>query len=463
MKKIAIFLFSRGVHRDDSVFRRFAHGSFWALVGAVSSQGLSMAASIIVARLLGKQEFGQLNLIQGTVGTASTFAGFGLGLTATRYVSAFRYESPGRAGNVVRLMERIVASAGGVAAIALIAIAPTLALSFRAPHLAFLLRLSSIYLFCITFNGVQTGVLAGFEAFRTIAVISFIRSLLYAALAVPLTRLLKAEGAITALTLSAMIPCIVSHFAVRSEERRCSIPLGDLDWSDLPLLWKFSVPSLLSGIMVGPTTWLASTMLARQPGGYAELGLFAAANQWRSVIQFLPGILSQPILPLLTSTESTSSQSRFAKVLCLSAVANGIVATASAVAVIAFAPMISHVYGKEFLGMTPVLIPLTIATVIYCVVTSVGAAMAKNEDMWSCFALNLLWAIVLLGLASWQLPINGARGLALSFLGAYCFHAITNAAYLFIRMNWISTRLGNLGASPSSDVVETICLKKSDL
>jgi len=204
-------------------------------------------------------------------------------------------------------------------------------------------------------------------------------------------------------------------------------------------------------------------MLARQPGGYAELGLFAAANQWRSVIQFLPGILSQPILPLLTSTESTSSQSRFAKVLCLSAVANGIVATASAVAVIAFAPMISHVYGKEFLGMTPVLIPLTIATVIYCVVTSVGAAMAKNEDMWSCFALNLLWAIVLLGLASWQLPINGARGLALSFLGAYCFHAITNAAYLFIRMNWISTRLGNLGASPSSDVVETICLKKSDL
>jgi hypothetical protein len=39
-------------------------------------------------------------------------------------------------------------------------------------------------------------------------------------------------------------------------------------------------------------------MVVNQPGGYAEMGVFSAARQWRTAIGFIPGVLAQFALPL---------------------------------------------------------------------------------------------------------------------------------------------------------------------
>src|SRR5216683_7526188 len=69
---------------------RLARGAFWSLVGTVLSRGLGLAAGIFVARTLGKEGFGQFGIIRGTVEMFGIFAGFGLGLTATKYVAELR-------------------------------------------------------------------------------------------------------------------------------------------------------------------------------------------------------------------------------------------------------------------------------------------------------------------------------------------------------------------------------------
>jgi O-antigen/teichoic acid export membrane protein len=73
---------------------RLASGVFWSTAGAVISRGLMLAAWVLVARMLGKTGYGELGMIQSTVGMFGVFAGFGLGLTATKHVAEFRRSNP---------------------------------------------------------------------------------------------------------------------------------------------------------------------------------------------------------------------------------------------------------------------------------------------------------------------------------------------------------------------------------
>jgi len=69
---------------------RLAKGVFWSMAGAVISRGLMLAATVFVARMLGKNVYGELGMIRSTVGMFGVFAGFGLGLIATKQVAEFR-------------------------------------------------------------------------------------------------------------------------------------------------------------------------------------------------------------------------------------------------------------------------------------------------------------------------------------------------------------------------------------
>ncbi len=53
--------------------------------------------------MLGKEEFGKLGIVQSTVGMFQVFAGFGLGLTATKYVAEFRDSDPAKTGRIIGL------------------------------------------------------------------------------------------------------------------------------------------------------------------------------------------------------------------------------------------------------------------------------------------------------------------------------------------------------------------------
>ena len=70
------------------------HGAFWSLLGTVVSRGLSLASSVFVARWLGKESFGEFGVLQTTVGMFAVFAGFGMGLTATKHVAELRQATP---------------------------------------------------------------------------------------------------------------------------------------------------------------------------------------------------------------------------------------------------------------------------------------------------------------------------------------------------------------------------------
>ena len=67
----------------------FINGTIWNLLGALFSRGILFFLTIVAARILEVETFGKFGIIKSTVNTYVLFASFGLGITATKYVSEF--------------------------------------------------------------------------------------------------------------------------------------------------------------------------------------------------------------------------------------------------------------------------------------------------------------------------------------------------------------------------------------
>jgi O-antigen/teichoic acid export membrane protein len=401
------------------------------LIGSLSGQTCTLLSSVFAARTLGRETFGHFSFLMSTVTTAAAFAGFGLGLTATRYVARYREEDPQVAASFIRFVTAISAGLSGLAGTLMLMAAPHMASDvFHRSQLTPSVRLAAVSVFCLTVNGVQTGVLSGFERFRSVASVNAVRGASTLLATVALVPAWELEGAVAAVGLGGVLACILSVLQIASAKKAYAVPTrAPFDWRHAKLLWSFSLPAVLAGIVVSPVTWLASLWLARAPNGYAELGLFGAANQWRSALALIPTTLMQPLLPVLTSLTRASRKS-FGLLVLLSIALNGVAAAGVGVVLVCAVPLISTLYGRSFTGLNDVMIPLMIAGVISCAAAPVGHALASEEKVWIGVGLNTIWGGCLLGVAAFTVADAGAQGLAYSFLAANILHMFTSGYYL---------------------------------
>ncbi|OGV60047.1 MAG: hypothetical protein A2283_19755 [Lentisphaerae bacterium RIFOXYA12_FULL_48_11] len=409
---------------------RLARGAFWSFAGAVISRGLSLISSILVARMLGKEGFGELGIIQSSVGMFATFAGFGLGLTATKYVAEFRTKDPAKAGKIIGLSSIVSLVTGSLITIILLISASWLASrTLNAPQLSVLLQLSAPLLLLGAWGGAQTGALAGFESFKRIAQINLVSGLLNFPLMVGGVYIAGLTGAVWGLLIANMVGCLLNSWALRVEMRKAAVPVIFSGCrSEWPILWKFSLPSLLSGIMVGPVTWACNAMLVNQPNGYAEMGIFNAANQWFNALLFLPSIVGSVILPVLSEKLGNQEGKATAKILTVAILMNAIIALPLVILLCLFSHSVMAFYGQDFSDSWLVLVVVVCTAGLLSVQSPVGHIIAASGRMWVGMIMNLGWGLAFLGF-TFLLVRHGSFGLASARLLAYLLHAIWTFAF----------------------------------
>ena len=410
---------------------RLARGMFWTLAGAMIARGLGLIASVVAARLLGREGFGELGAIQTTVAMFSAFAGFGLGLTSTKHVAECREENPARAGRIITLSGYMAAISGAIMALCLLLFATPLAKhSLAAPHLSGLLQVSAGLIFLGALNGAQVGALSGLEAFKTIARVNLWNGLASFPILIAGVWWGGLMGAVWGLVASLGVNWLLNHFALRVEARRAGVPLGVAElrngaWRrESSVLWRFSLPAMLCSFMVLPVHWLCTALLAHQPAGYAEMGVFNAANQWRTAILFVPQAMAGIVLPALAGLHGERNRARYLRVFWNNVALIGGVAAALALGVVLFSDVIIRSYGAGFSEGRATLILLSLSAVVLSINQVLGVDLISRGQMWQVFGCNTAWALTLLGLAWWLVPMHGARGLAIALLTAYPVQSI---------------------------------------
>ncbi len=279
---------------ETSLLKRITRGGSWAIVGAVAARSAGLLTSYVLARILGKVGFGELGMVQSTVSLFGTAAGLGLSVIATRHIAQYRSTDPLRAGRVLGLATLVALGSASLMSIVLLVLAPWLCTStLSAPQLTLPIRIASVLLFFTAFNGAQFGAFAGFEAFRESACAAGIGGVLNVVAVMFAAHRGGTPQAIVGLAVGAVLSCVINEAFLLSVYRRNGVkPIYRHLGTEWALLTNFSLPATLGSLLVGPATWVGTALLMSSPGGFGEIGIFSALNQWRTATLFLPGTLA---------------------------------------------------------------------------------------------------------------------------------------------------------------------------
>ncbi len=217
---------------------------------------------------------------------------------------------------------------------------------------------------------------------------------------------------------------LLNHLALRKEARRYNVPFIFRNCRrELPVLWRFSLPAVLAGSLVGPVDWICSALLVNQPDGYGEMGIYSAANQWYAMLLFLPSLLGGVVLPVLSERLGQKETNQSMKTMVLAIKANALLVLPLVLLASIASPYIMGLYGEGFRNGWPTLVVILLTTGLVAVQTPVGQIIAASGKMWIGFAMNMGWAIIFV--LGTLLPVdNGALGLAGARAVGYVFHTV---------------------------------------
>jgi O-antigen/teichoic acid export membrane protein len=405
------------------LFRRVVKGAFWSMIGSMISRGLILLSTIGAARLLGTENFGEFSVIQNTVGLFGTFAGFGLGIMATKFVAEYRFTDPPKAGRIIALSNIIAMTTGSVMVVALFFAAPYLAeKTLGSIHLSPMLKIGTGLLFFSSLNELQIGTLSGFEAFKTIAKVNLFGGLAHLPLILGGAYLFGLEGAVWGLTIAMAVNCFLSKLALRKKARIANVPVKRFGCKkEIQIVWRFCVPAMMSSMVAAPVMWACTAVLVNQPNGYTEMGIYSAVNKFQMVVTYAGSILGTALLPILASREAAQNEV-FNRCNVIISWALGLLI---AIPLICFPEIIERILGGQYTSLQTqrTVILVMCFTIITLYRQGLTRTIIVNEMMWWGLLDNITWAAILC-LSFYSLHKLGAVGLAASLLIAYVINTI---------------------------------------
>lgn len=411
----------RSAWRALSGQRELAQAAGWSFLAAVVARLASLAALVACARLLPQAEFGEVAIIQSTVGMFAPLASLGLAMTSTKFVAEFRDVDPARAGRIIGLSLVTALVAGGLMTGALILLAPWIAdKGLAAPELKTHLVAASGLLLLGVIESTQIGALTGLGAFSLLARTGAWSAAASIPVIVALAYFDGAAGAIAGLTLSLCISCLVNAAALRLESRRFGIVPALTGFAkEGHILLRFSLPSYVSGLLVAPVAWLANALLVRGPDGLSQLGVFAAADRYRFLLIFLPLAVSRTVVPALSRLQAAGDKTGFQRTLRWNLTIAAIATVIPALVCAAASMPLMALFGEAFRSGWLVLVILALSSIPTVLNTQLGAALLSEGRAWERAGADALLSGSFLALAWFAVPVWGAAGLAGAFAGSY--------------------------------------------
>jgi O-antigen/teichoic acid export membrane protein len=413
----------------NSNYLRLISGSLWSIIGAIIYRGSSLLATIIVARIIGKIAFGELGIIQSTVGTVGTLAGLGLGMTSTKYIANLRSNNKDQASRILGLTSIIGYSTAIISTLLVIIFRNFIAAYLlNAPQLGSMLLIGSFLVFFGVINGIQTAALAGFEAFKTITYLNLITGIISLPTILLLTNQFGLSGTLYGMVITSFVNWFANFYSIQKECKKNNMKVNIKNcWEEKSIILNFTLPAALSGII--PTIWIANIFLVNQPNGYEEMAYLSIANSWQTLVMFLPVSIG-PVLLSLLSTFISENKKEYWKIVKLSIFINLLITGLATVMVLVLSDFILSFYGKDYRQAKFLLVLMIFVTVFKSINNVVGQVIATASTMWRGFFLNFFWAIIFIVSSYVLVGKFEALGIAYSHLISYILLLMISLYYL---------------------------------
>lgn len=412
----------------SGINKRIFKGVFWSLVGSVFSKIIVLGSTIIISRLLGKELYGKLAIINSTIQFFLVFAAFGIGTTASRYIAEYR-DTNTLAATKIHIISTIFAvSMATIISLLVVLMAPILATnSLGVPELTGEIRIAGIMLFFSTLNGMQSGTLAGFEDFRTIAKSTIIGSIAQICLLYIGTRYWGLRGTLYGFGLTYSIVWLYNYTQIRKHlsnlGNNLTKVLRTIRLNDFKIIYQFSLPIAISSLLSIPALWWSKTYLV-QNCGFGSMASYDVAEQWRTQLLFVPAAISQVILPVISNIRHNGNHNDVFKAIKLNLVINISVTFIITLVIFVIGRYIIQAYGTDFNNPMPMYI-LALTGIIISITNVLGSLIISYNKTWQILHINLIWGVSLVILSIFFISLGYAEnGLAMANLISYVIFLI---------------------------------------
>ncbi len=404
-----------------SIFARLTNGIAWSLVAQASAQGATFLSNIIVANLVGRTAYGQYATVVGTLLSISSLAQLATGYTSLKYLAELRSVDPVRAGRVVGLCSMVSCVSAILATLTVLGCSPWLASSvFKAPGLAVPLAIGSLFLGFSIVNGFQMGAMTGLEAYRQLGKASLVSGVIVVLSCTGFAHLFGVTGAVSGLVLASVVRWAIFKYYFNKELRNNGI-VTDLRGfrREREVFIRFALPAAVCGLSVGPSQWLGSVALVRQPNGFSEMALFNAAYSLLIIVLFVPRVADRVAMARINFHRGLRDQHGYRSVFLTNLCIILAVALVGGSAALLFGPLLLRLFGKSFVAAgSPVLFYFILAAVPEGLLLAMSQLLQSNERMWTVMLGVNLPRDILFPILAFLLAPQGAIGLAKAYLAS---------------------------------------------
>ncbi|MBR4585447.1 MAG: oligosaccharide flippase family protein [Bacteroidales bacterium] len=387
--------------------------SFWAVFGNGLGNFLLLVAGIIIARLLGKDLYGEYGMVKTTMFHIASFSTLGLGFTSTKYIADAVANAPQNLRGIIRTSLGTTLGFSLFLCILLFVFADALALYIEEPGTAPAFRALGIIIVFRAVNTICAGVLAGYKSFKTVGINSVISGTVLLAVASILTYKFGLVGSFIALAASQFVNALLNFIGVLKEYRIAGARQGD--GAITKDMLTFTIPVAIQEFSYMLCTW-GGTMILTKYASLGDVGLWSAASQWNAIILFVPHLLLNVVLSHLSglSKDKDSHTQMLKKMLLINFVCSFI----PFVIVYLAAGLITSFYGETFAGLNGVIRVLTFSSVTACLSNVFQSSLLSEGRNWLLLAFRAIRDMLMLG-ALWVVLRNGVSHASLAYSWIY--------------------------------------------
>jgi O-antigen/teichoic acid export membrane protein len=213
------------------------------------------------------------------------------------------------------------------------------------------------------------------------------------------------------------------------------------------MLAQFSFLAVLGNVVVTPVNWACSALVVNQSGGYAEMAVYNAANQWRNAVLFLPAALGTVAMPMMAHLQGAGDQRGFLRILGYSLKLNGGAALLVALPVVLLAGPLLAAYGPGFDHGKFAFVVLVLSGVIVALNNALSRSLVSQGRMKADFTFHAVWGVSCLAFGAWLIPLYAGKGFAVAALLAAIVQMACQVGWL-IRVRVGQADVGRNTATP---------------
>ncbi len=412
-------------------------------------RGCALLQTVLIARAVGRYEYGVYGLLFSTLGFVASVAGLQMGLTGTVLLARYLAQDKAKAVAVLKYIANFTwISALGLAFLAFPFAQELSIWLFKTDGYMAVLRISGLLVGLGMVVGVQGGILQGFEDFRAVAISQALGTLVPVLLVYPAGVWFGLLGVVWVLLFGVLLRLAYGSWAVYQNRLRHGLFLRGEGVSFGEVVWGVSIPSMLVSFLVGLGMWFGAYLLTRQASGFEGMASVNVGQQWRGPILFFAMTATTVALPRIgryhALKDEASSKAFSRKMLW----ASGIFSSVLCGLIVLFSPWILSLYGSDFLMGQNIFVLFVLG-----VVPSLLAHVGFQEYL----AKGLLWQVFWMHIPAYIVQVLCCVLLIPTYKGVgYSLSLLCSSLVLCLTLWWVSYWKVEKESPPSTPIRDEV-------